>query len=209
MPVLLKVALPKFVVAPLELKVPLFAKVVSPLKVVLPPALKVPAFAKFDRPFRFVVPLVEKTPPVRLLNVPPKLLMPPVAHVPELLTTLLEPPNVTRPVKMPALVTFATPPDVESTRSAGEFAVERTVPLLLLLMLMLPPLLVAEITGLIAAPEPMSVPVFVMVVWPFLVVVVMALPLAVTLPAVCTLTFPDPLLTAWIPVPAKILPPAV
>jgi hypothetical protein len=68
-PVLLNVALPKFVVAPFELKVPLFAKAVNPLNVVLPPALKVPAFAKFDRPLMLVVPLVVNVAPDRLLKV--------------------------------------------------------------------------------------------------------------------------------------------
>jgi len=143
---------PLKLVAPFALNVPELVTLKAPLKVVNPAVVKVPALVRLDKPLMLVVPLVRDAPPARLLKTPPTVLAPLVDHIPALLTALLEPSNESRPVKVPALLTVAGPPDVEMAKSLGEFAIDLITPPALLVIPMAPMVLVAEIIGLVALP---------------------------------------------------------
>src|SRR5262245_56812569 len=118
----------------------------------------------------------------RVLRPPPKLAAGPApslaVHVPVLLKTSLPSVRLMRPSNVPALLMTIRPvvTGEEIARSLASPLVDRITPLALLLIVVVPVPLVAEMTGLATEPIPSTMLLMLMVLLPDEVLVAMALP---------------------------------
>src|SRR5215472_9620706 len=153
----------------------------------------------------------------RVLRPPPKLAAGPApslaVHVPILLKTLLPSGRLMRPSNVPALLMTIWPvvTGEEIARSLASILVDRITPKALLLIVVVPVTLVAEMTGLATEPIPWTMLLMLMVLLPAAVLVAMAVPpVAEMLPLLLMLMMllPAAVLVAMaVPPVAKMLPP--
>src|SRR6516225_6935553 len=149
-------------------------------------------------PMKLAVPLTFNVPELfRVLRPPPKLAAGPApslaVHVPVLLKTLLPSVRLMRPSNVPALLMTIWPvvTGEEIARSLASPLVDRITPLLLIVVV--PVTLVAEMTGLATEPIPWMMLLMLMVLLPFSVLVAMAVPpFAEMLPPIVAKTLPVP-----------------
>src|SRR5262249_18032899 len=142
----------------------------------------------------------------KVVRPPPKFAAGPApslaVHVPILLKTLLPSGRLMRPSNVPALLMTIWPvvTGEEIARSLASPLVDRITPPALLLIVVVPVPLVAEMTGLATEPVPSTMLLMLMVLLPAPVVVAMATPpVAEMAPFALTVTFPVPLVTAVMP----------
>src|SRR6516164_8294004 len=151
----------------------------------------------------------------RVLRPPPKLAAGPApslaVHVPVLLKTLLPSVRLMRPSNVPALLMTIWPvvTGEEIARSLASPLVDRITPLLLIVVV--PVALPAEMTGLATEPMPWTMLLMLMVLLPASVLVAMAVPpVATTLPLMLMVLSPAAVLVAMaVPPFAEMLPPIV
>src|SRR5262245_22797444 len=148
----------------------------------------------------------------RVLRPPPKLAAGPApslaVHVPILLKTLLPSVRLMRPSNVPALLMTIWPvvTGEEIARSLASPLVDRITPLALLLIVVVPVPLVAEMTGLATEPIPWTMLLMLMVLLPAAVLVAMAVPpVARMLPPIVAMTLPIPVLVMLSAPPLPVL----
>src|SRR5215471_12049724 len=155
----------------------------------------------------------------RVLRPPPKLAAGPApslaVHVPILLKTLLPSGRLMRPSNVPALLMTIWPvvTGEEIARSLASPLVDRITPKALLLIVVVPVPLVAEMTGLATEPIPSTMLLILMVLLPAPVLVAMAVPsVAEIMPPLLMsmVLLPAAVLVAMaVPPVAEIMPPIV
>src|SRR5215831_3963102 len=149
----------------------------------------------------------------RVLRPPPKLAAGPApslaVHVPILLKTLLPSVRLMRPSNVPALLMTIWPvvTGEEIARSLASPLVDRITPKALLLIVVVPVPLVAEMTGLATEPIPSTMLLMLMVLLPARVLVAMAVPPEILPPLMLMVLLPAVLVAMAVPLVAEMLLP--